>query len=144
MRNESAKRSVAMVCVIALMVPGLVPTTAHAGVITTREVLDEQRTAYERQELQALVEDERIQNRLAAMGVDPDQLHDRIGAMTDQELAKVNDAIERLPAGGGHGVVGGILGVLLLVFIVFVITDVIGATDIFPFIQPVDRDNPDE
>lgn len=144
MRSESAKRSVAMVCIIAILVPSLVPATAHAGVITTRQVLDEQRTAYERQELQALVEDERIQSRLVSMGVDPDQLHDRIGVMTDRELAKVNDAIERLPAGGAHGAVGGILGILLLLFIVFVITDVIGATDIFPFIRPVDGGNPDE
>ena len=38
---------------------------------------------------------------------------------------------DELPAGGD------VLGVILVVFIVFVITDVIGATDIFPFIKPV-------
>jgi hypothetical protein len=30
-----------------------------------------------------------------------------------------------------------VLGVIVLIFVIFVITDVIGATDIFPFIHPV-------
>jgi hypothetical protein len=30
-----------------------------------------------------------------------------------------------------------VLGILLIIFIVFVITDVLGATNIFPFIHPI-------
>jgi hypothetical protein len=51
--------------------------------------------------------------------------------MTDEEIAQLNQQIDELPAGGD------VLGILLVIFIVFVITDVIGATDIFPFIHPV-------
>jgi hypothetical protein len=51
--------------------------------------------------------------------------------MTGDEIAQLNQQINELPAGGD------ILGILVLVFIIFVITDVIGATDIFPFIHPV-------
>jgi hypothetical protein len=52
-------------------------------------------------------------------------------SLSDSELARINQGIEHLNAGGD------VLGILLVIFIVFVITDVIGATDIFPFIHPV-------
>jgi len=55
----------------------------------------------------------------------------RIDSLTDSELARINRHVDTLDAGGN------ILGILLVIFIVFVITDVIGATDIFPFIHPV-------
>jgi hypothetical protein len=51
--------------------------------------------------------------------------------MTQAEVAQLNQQIDQLPAGSG------VLGIVVLIFIVFVITDVIGATDIFPFIHPV-------
>jgi hypothetical protein len=51
--------------------------------------------------------------------------------MTQDEVAQLNQQINQLPAGGDG------LGIVILVFLVFVITDVIGATDIFPFIHPV-------
>ena len=51
--------------------------------------------------------------------------------MTHQEIAQLNRQLADLPAGGD------VLGIIVLIFIVFIITDVIGATDIFPFVHPV-------
>jgi hypothetical protein len=51
--------------------------------------------------------------------------------MTDQEVARLNQHLAELPAGGD------VLGVILILFIVFIITDMLGATDIFPFVKPV-------
>ena len=56
----------------------------------------------------------------------------RINRLTDAELARINQEADTLKAGGTN-----VLGILLIIFIVFVITDVIGATNIFPFIRPV-------
>jgi len=53
--------------------------------------------------------------------------------MTDQEVAKLDHRMKELPAGGD------VLGVALVVFIVFIITDAIGATDIFPFVHSVNH-----
>ena len=72
-----------------------------------------------------------LKQQLADMGVDTAVLESRINMMTDDEIARLNQQIDELPAGGD------LLGVILVIFIVFVITDVIGATDIFPFIKPV-------
>ncbi|MEJ2591805.1 MAG: PA2779 family protein [Candidatus Thiodiazotropha sp.] len=74
---------------------------------------------------------EEVRDYLSGMGVDADQVKQRVAQMTDQEVATLNQRVGELPAGGDA------LGVVLLVFIVFIITDAIGATDIFPFVHPV-------
>ena len=83
-------------------------------------------------ELQQLLEREDAQQQLLALGVSPDQVKERVASLSDSELARINQGINTLNAGGES-----VLGVLLVIFIVFVITDVIGATNIFPFIHPV-------
>ncbi len=69
--------------------------------------------------------------QLSAMGISHDQAVQRLAQMTDQEVAQLNQQLADLPAGGD------LLGILVLIFIVFIITDAIGATDIFPFVHPV-------
>ena len=72
-----------------------------------------------------------VQEQLSDMGVSTADIENRINQMTGEEIAQLNQQLNELPAGGG------VLGVIVLIFVVFVITDVIGATDIFPFIHPV-------
>jgi len=82
--------------------------------------------------LQQLLEREDAQQQLLALGVSPDQVRERVARLSDSELARINQGIDTLNAGGES-----VLGILLVIFIIFVITDVIGATNIFPFIHPV-------
>ena len=72
-----------------------------------------------------------VQAQLSVLGVTTTDIENRIKQMTSEEIARLNQQLDELPAGGDA------LGLIVLVFIVFVITDVIGATDIFPFIHPV-------
>lgn len=72
-----------------------------------------------------------IQNQLVELGVEQQQAEIRIANMSDIQINEVSSRISELPAGADLG------GTLLTIFIIFVITDVIGATDIFPFIHPV-------
>lgn len=84
-----------------------------------------------RAELLQTINRSEVKQQLLNMGVMPEDIESRVNLMTHDEIAQLNQQIDELPAGGS------ILGVLLIIFIVFVITDVIGATDIFPFIKPV-------
>ncbi len=102
--------------------------TVQAAMVGTDTLLESAQT---RDSLQQLLSREVAQQQLLALGVDPEWVVERTNSLSDSELARINRGIEQLNAGGN------VLGVLLLVFIVFVITDVIGATDIFPFIHPV-------
>lgn len=82
--------------------------------------------------LQQLLEREDAQQQLLALGVSPEQVRERVASLSDSELARINQGIDTLNAGGDS-----VLGILLIIFIVFVITDVLGATNIFPFIHPI-------
>lgn len=105
---------------------------AQAALVGSGEVLSQARAEVERQQLVEAIERDEVSTRLEAMGVDPADARARVERMTDAEVAMLQQRIDEMPAGGDA------LGVVLVVFLVFVITDALGATDIFPFIQEVD------
>ena len=106
-------------------------SSSQAAMIANDVVISQSQHHSARAELMQAVQREDVRQQLLNMGVDPAAVESRINLMTQEEIAQLNQQIEELPAGGS------VLGVLLIIFIVFVITDVIGATDIFPFIKPV-------
>jgi hypothetical protein len=67
------------------------------------------------------------------MGVEPAEVEARLAALSPAELAQLSDRIDQLPA--GQGTVGIIIGAALIVFLVLLITDIAGYTDIFPFVK---------
>ena len=108
-------------------------TSAKAAIVTNELVIAQTQDARQSATaglLRNLQRDD-VKQQLASMGVDTASLESRISMMSDDEIAQLNEQFDQLPAGGD------VLGVILVIFIVFVITDVIGATDIFPFIKPV-------
>ena len=106
--------------------------SAQAGMLDTDTLITTGQSQQSIAGLQQLLEHEDAQRQLLALGVSPEQVRERVASLSDSELARINQGIDTLNAGGDS-----ILGVLLIIFIVFVITDVIGATNIFPFIHPV-------
>jgi len=103
----------------------------QAGMIGTGHLLVAEQGRLDRARLSSLLEREDLQQQLAALGVDVNDARNRVAGLTDAEVARINQRLAELPAGGD------VLGVIVLIFVIFVITDVIGATDIFPFIHPV-------
>lgn len=106
--------------------------TAQAAMIDNGALLEQVNVQQTRDSLQQLLDQTDARQQLQALGVDPEWALERTRNLSDSELARINQGIGQLQAGGDS-----VLGVLLLIFIIFVITDVIGATNIFPFIHPV-------
>ena len=123
------RRSTAIFLSILLALMPLLP--AQAAMIGNDQIVNQGLSHQTRDGLQQLFEQETAQQQLQAWGVNPDQIKSRIDSLTDAELARINQQVNDLQAGGD------VLGILLVIFLVFVITDIIGATDIFPFIHPV-------
>ena len=105
---------------------------AQAAMIGTDQIINQTDSSLTRGKLQQFLDREATQKQLHAWGVSPDLIKQRVNRLTDMELARINRETGNLNAGGDS-----ILGVLLILFIVFIITDAIGATDIFPFVHPV-------
>jgi hypothetical protein len=123
------RRPIAIFLSILLALMPMLP--AQAAMIGNQQIVNQDQSHQTRTDLQQLFEQETARQQLQAWGVNPDQIRSRIDSLTDAELARINQQVNDLQAGGS------VLGILLVIFIVFVITDVIGATDIFPFIHPV-------
>ena len=70
---------------------------------------------------------------MKAQGIDANDTKARVAALTDEEVHKIAGNMDRLPAGGD----GGVLEVLLTVFVVLLITDILGFTKVFPFTRSI-------
>ena len=125
----SFRKTVSTLLSIALIM--MTFTSTQAAMITNDIVIEQAQQQSARDRLARTVQREDVREQLLALGVSPEAVESRISLLTSREVAQLNQQIDDLPAGGD------VLGVLLVIFIVFVITDIIGATDIFPFIKPV-------
>ena len=126
---KSIQKCISIILSITLMSMSF--TSAQAAMISNDQVINHLQHSSTRTELLQTINRADVKEQLLNMGVKAADIESRIKLMTHEEIAQLNQQIDELPAGGD------VLGVILIIFIVFVITDVIGATDIFPFIKPV-------
>jgi hypothetical protein len=92
-------------------------------------------TPTDRSQLLGVLERVEVQNQLQAHGVSIEQAKARIAALTDVEAAQLAAQIDSLPAGGNG--VGALIGAVLIVFLVLLLTDILGFTKVFPFTKPM-------
>lgn len=113
----------------------LMPSMAAAGMVDTDAVIEAESAASERAKVEAFLERDDVRKELEAYGVSPEEAKERISGLSDKEIAMIAGHLHDEPA--GEGVLGTVVGVALILFLVFAITDLLGATNIFPFISPV-------
>jgi hypothetical protein len=73
-----------------------------------------------------------VSQALVERGVNLDEARARVAAMTDAEAALVAAQIDSAPAGAAD-----VLGVLVFIFVLLLVTDILGLTKIFPFTRPI-------
>lgn len=118
---------------ILILLTGFMSGFAQAGLVSTQDYLQSgEASYYDTMQLQEALASAELRQQLADMGVDPAQLADRVASLTPEEINQLNSELENQPA-------GGILGALLLIFILFVITDMLCATDLFPFVKCINK-----
>lgn len=103
---------------------------ATAGVYSSEQVVANQQHQYNKQQVLSFVDSAEVQNKLIELGVNPDDAKQRIAAMTTTELDALNSELNDMPA-------GGIVGVIVTVLVVVAVLDLMGITDVYPFIRPI-------
>jgi hypothetical protein len=106
---------------------------AVAALIPTEVASDSAKVALARENIENFMARQDSQNLLIAKGISPEEAKARIDSLTDAEVLMVSQHIESMPAGGNA--VGVIVGAILLVFIILLITDLLGLTNVFPFVK---------
>jgi hypothetical protein len=128
---KTLQRIFCLVISFSLVVLPIAP--AQATMIGNAQIITEAQSELSRSEILHMLDREAAHQQLLTLGVSPEMVKQRVAQMTDAEVAQLNQHLADLPAGGD------IWGVLLLLFIVFIITDMLGATDIFPFVKSVNK-----
>lgn len=108
---------------------------AHAGMVSTKTIIEQERPASAdqapREKIRDMLVRGDVQAEMIALGIEPAEAQARIAALTDQEVADIAGRLDQLPAGEG---LGTILIVLFIVFGVAVMLDALGMMNIFPFV----------
>lgn len=116
--------------VVAGLLAAAVPVPATARVVGTEEVLSSA-SASDRAALEALLARDDVRRQFEALGVDPAQARERVQALDDQQVRELATRIDQLPAGAD------VLGIVFTVFIVLLVTDILGFTKVFPFTRSI-------
>ena len=74
-----------------------------------------------------------VRRQLESLGVNPLDARARVESLTDAEARQLAERIGELPAGADTS----ILGILFAVFVILLITDILGLTKIFPFTRSI-------
>lgn len=135
MRNIRNRARFVSIIMASLMFLITVPyQSIFAAMISTQVTIESARAQKARADLKNLIVRENVEKYLIAQGIDPVEVKSRIDSLTDAEAIAMADQIEELPAGGSA--IGVIVGAVLIVFLVLLVTDILGYTDIFPFVKP--------
>jgi hypothetical protein len=120
-----------VLAIYVLMISGP-QQAAMAALVGTENVLDANRVQNARELVRNLMAREDVQSALINQGIDPQEARARAEALSDVEALRLADMIDSLPAGGASAL-WIIVGSLLIVFLVLLITDILGYTNVFPF-----------
>ena len=121
------KRLIASVLIVSTALMGL-PLTANAALVGTEEALTSTVAAAERDKVDAFMQREDVRAALQARGDSPEAAAERIRALSQDEVSQLAQHIDQAPAAGAD-----VLGFFLVLFVVLLITDVLGLTKVFPF-----------
>lgn len=110
---------------------GLPLQSAHAGLVGTDKVDASAQTQSERERIRSFLDREDVRKELQSQGIDADTAKARVNALTDDEVQKVAGRLDKMPAGGD------IIGVLFTIFVILLVTDILGFTKVFSFTRPI-------
>jgi len=123
------------VLIISMLGLSIWAPTVQAMLISSEQIIDNQAASQNRERVREFFARADVQEQLQTRGISSESAKTRVDAMTDGEIASINGHIDSLPAGGD--VVGGLIGALVFIFIVLLITDILGLTKVFNFTRSI-------
>lgn len=126
-------RFVALPMAALMMAVSMPLGAAQAALVSTDQVIDKSQVAADRARVAAFLAREDVRHGLLSMGVNPEEASARIAVMSDAEVQQMAARIDALPA--GQGVAEALIGAALIIFLVLLVTDLMGITDVFPFVK---------
>jgi Family of unknown function (DUF6627) len=107
--------------------------TVRAAMVKTETVLTLSKAKNVRENLNQFLKREDVQAIMMAQGISPIEAKARVDSLSDAEIMQISDKMDQLPAGGST--LGVIIGGAIVIFVILLITDILGYTDVFTFVK---------
>jgi hypothetical protein len=130
---KTFKKFVSASLIVCITAAGL-PFSAQARMVATEEITAPTATgtpSASRDTVNQFLARDEVRQAMLGQGVSPQAALERVAALSDGEVAQLAGRIDQAPAGGD------VLGILFTVFIVLLVTDIMGLTKVFPFTRSV-------
>ena len=127
------RKAIALLVIVSFSTFSIISTPVHAKMINTSKTFQQSQNDLTSKSINTFLDRSEVQKYLVAWGVSPEEAKARVDSLTDEEIENIASRIDRLPAGGDG--LGAIVGAALLIFIILLITDILGFTDVFPFVK---------
>ena len=127
-------RPVSFFLVFSFLLLDFTAHTAQAQMVGTNVVIAGQQDAANRAQVATFLAREDVKQIMTQHGVDTVEVQKRVDSLSSAELTKIANSMEQLPAGGDG--IGAIVGAAVLIFLVLLITDILGFTHVFSFVNP--------
>lgn len=108
---------------------------AKPALIPTIEVVEESSLSLEKDKIVKFLEQKHVQEELIKRGIAPHEAITRVASLSRSEVSMLASEIENAPAGGDG--IGTIVGAAVFIFVVLLITDILGLTKVFSFTRSV-------
>lgn len=116
---------------VVLFMQLLIVPAAQAAMIGNETVIQQMDRSAMKDKVMQLMDHKVAADTLAKNGVTKEQISQRLDRLTDQELQQLAQKADDMPAGEGA------LGIIFLILLILLILDLVGATNVFPFINPI-------
>ena len=133
-RFRKTAKCVSIVLTIWLCMMYMPVQSIFAAMVKTETLLAGREMLPAREKVRAFLDRSDVQAALTARGITPLEAKARVDSLSDAEVKKIATKIDQLPAGGDA--LGFLIVAALVFFLVLLITDMLGLTDIFTFINP--------
>lgn len=106
-----------------------------AQMVSTESLFEQPVSLSSKEKVAQFIAREDVAKTFGQMGVDPAMVEKRIASLSDEEASKIAYQIDTLPAGGDG--LGSLVGAAIFIFVVLLITDILGLTKVFSFTRPL-------
>jgi NACalpha-BTF3-like transcription factor len=127
-------RPVSFFLVFSFLLLDFTAHTAQAQMVGTNVVIAGQQDAANRAQVATFLAREDVKQIMTQHGVDTVEAQKRVDSLSSAELTEIANSMEQLPAGGDG--LGAIVGAAVLIFLVLLLTDILGFTHVYPFVTP--------
>lgn len=129
--NSLFMRMTSRLLIASIFGLGLPLQSVHAGLVGTDKVAVSAQSQSERERIRSFLDREDVRKELQTQGIDANTAKARVDALTDEEVQKVAGKLDQMPAGGD------VIGILFTVFVILLVTDILGFTKVFSFTRSI-------